>query len=74
MCWERSALRATIVDGLKIHMEQDAPTDDLFSYAHGGHFVLVDGKQQIRGYYDSGDAEALERLIRDAGLLANRGE
>jgi len=27
------------------------------SYAHGAHFVLVDAKMQIRGYFDSNDPE-----------------
>ena len=32
--------------------------------------VLVDGRGRIRGYYDSNDADALERLVSDARRLA----
>lgn len=38
---------------------------------HSTRFVLVDGKAQIRGYYDSNDPEALARLRRDAQALLN---
>ncbi len=36
---------------------------------HSTRFVLVDGKAQVRGYYDSNDPEALARLKRDAKSL-----
>lgn len=36
---------------------------------HSSRFVLVDGKGQIRGYYDSSDGEALKRLRRDLKTL-----
>src|SRR3954471_11325887 len=36
---------------------------------HDAHFVLVDGSAQIRGYYESNDAEALRRLTADIGKL-----
>jgi protein SCO1/2 len=36
---------------------------------HSSRFVLVDGKGQIRGYYDSSDAAALKRLRRDLKTL-----
>jgi len=71
---EREALRSLLVDGMKVHMTNDGPTDDLMSIGHSGHFVLIDGKMQIRGYYDSNEAGVLDRLVRDAGLLANRGD
>lgn len=40
---------------------------------HSSRFVLVDG-QQIRGYYESNDAEALGRLRRDLKKLTQRGK
>jgi protein SCO1/2 len=41
---------------------------------HSPRFVLVDRKNQIRGYYDSRDNAALERLNQDlTTLLNNRG-
>jgi protein SCO1 len=36
-------------------------------------FVLVDPAMQIRGFYDLADDEALNLLLRDIGLLINRG-
>jgi protein SCO1/2 len=36
-------------------------------------FVLVDPAMQIRGFYDLADDEALDLLLRDIGLLINRG-
>jgi protein SCO1 len=38
---------------------------------HSPRFVLIDRQAQIRGYYDSRDKEALERLRRDVAILAN---
>jgi protein SCO1/2 len=54
-------------------MTKEGPDDDLMSIGHGGHFVLVDAKMQIRGYYDSSSPDAVDAIVRDAGLLANRG-
>ncbi len=36
---------------------------------HSTRFVLVDGKSQIRGYYESNQPEQLEKLRRDARAL-----
>jgi protein SCO1/2 len=38
---------------------------------HSPRFVLVDQKSEIRGYYDSRDNSALERLNQDATTLLN---
>jgi cytochrome oxidase Cu insertion factor (SCO1/SenC/PrrC family) len=41
---------------------------------HSPRFVLVDRKSEIRGYYDSRESTALERLNRDIAILVgNRG-
>jgi protein SCO1 len=68
-------IKHTVVDGLKISMGRDPKKDDddLTAIFHGTHFVLVDAKMQIRGYYDSHEDDAVDRLLRDAGLVANRG-
>jgi protein SCO1/2 len=71
---EREELRRTIVEGLKVHMTKDGPDDDLMSIGHGSHFVLVDARMRVRGYYDTSRKDGMDRLMRDAGLLANRGE
>lgn len=36
--------------------------------------VLLDGRSRIRGRYPPDDPGALDRLLRDAGLLINRGD
>ena len=41
------------------------------SIHHSSKFILVDSFRQIRGYYDSAEAEDMDRLIRDA--LSLRG-
>ena len=38
---------------------------------HSPRFVLIDRQAQIRGYYDSRDREALQRLRRDVAVLAD---
>jgi len=59
-----AALHRVLNDGL--HLVLTAQGD-------GRDLVLVDSKMQIRGYYKTDDADAVNRLLRDAGLLANRG-
>lgn len=39
------------------------------SFIHTDHFVLIDGKQNIRGYYHGLDSADLKRISRDAVLL-----
>ena len=39
---------------------------------HSPRFVLIDRQAQIRGYYDSRDTEALQRLRRDVSILTKR--
>jgi len=41
----------------------------LQDFIHTENFVLVDKKQQIRGYYDGTDNEDIERLIIDIKIL-----
>ena len=46
-------VRKTVRDGLKIAMEDEGMVGDVPDIIHGTHFVLVDQKHRIRGYYDS---------------------
>jgi protein SCO1 len=63
-------LKDTIVGGFKISMGRETPDEsDVMGIFHGTHFVLVDAGGHIRGYYDSNDAEATERLVQDAARL-----
>jgi protein SCO1/2 len=39
---------------------------------HSPRFVLIDKQVEIRGYYDSRDPQALQRLKNDVAILINR--
>jgi protein SCO1/2 len=68
-------LKSTIVDGFKVAMgRHNEDAQDILGIFHGTHFVLVDASGEIRGYYNSDDDEALERLLRDTGRLVEGGE
>jgi len=43
----------------------------VFEIMHGDWFILVDGKGAIRGYYDSSEQPALDKLFDDASTLAS---
>jgi protein SCO1/2 len=62
-----------VVRGFKLAVvkEKDDSQEDGFAIVHGTKFVLVDGQRQIRGYYDSNDAQSLETLRHDVGALAD---
>jgi protein SCO1/2 len=64
-----------VVRGFKQTMtrEKDPAQQDGFAILHGTRFVLVDGKRQIRGYYDPSDGEAMAHLRRDLSTLVERG-
>ncbi|HYI00320.1 SCO family protein [Hyalangium sp.] len=66
-----AAIKDTVVHSFKIHMERNSMDEaDVMGILHGSHFVLVDGTGQIRGYYESADDEAFQRLLGDAARLA----
>lgn len=67
------AIEATVVAGLKIAMGAPPADTDFASIFHGTHFVLVDGQQRIRGYYDSSARDVADRVLHDAAMLINRG-
>jgi len=66
-------VRHTVVRGLRVGMGGDAKRPEEKDITHGTHLVLVDGEGRIRGYYDSDGADVVERVVRDAALLVNRG-
>jgi protein SCO1 len=63
-------VQEAVLRGFKIAFSRES--DDIATLTHGVHVVLVDGRGRIRGYYDSNDADALERLVGDARRLADR--
>ncbi len=40
-------------------------------FTHSGNVMLIDGKRQIRGYYNGTKAEDMDNLIRDIQILKN---
>ncbi len=65
------AMQEAVVKGFKIAMEKDKVPGGFFAIVHGEHFVLVDRRGEIRGYYPS-DAEGVDRLVADVSLLVNQ--
>ncbi len=68
---ERPAVEAIVIKGLMQTMVKG--DGSLMSIGHGSYFVLVDGKQQIRGFYRFNDDDSVERVVRDAATLAAGG-
>lgn len=62
-------VQKAVTDGFKIPVDRTGGEDDFLSIVHGVHLVLVDGQGRIRGYYDSTDPDALERLVRDVARV-----
>ena len=61
-----------MVHGFKIAVSREKDdSQDGFAIVHGTKFVLVDGKRQIRGYYDTSDAAAMAKLRDDVAALAD---
>jgi protein SCO1/2 len=68
-------VKAAVVTGLKIAVGREQGDDGRFDgIFHGSHLVLVDQQGRVRAYYDSDDSDVVDRVSRDAGLLANRGD
>lgn len=70
---ELREIRRIVEDGFRLSAAPvDGATPDPVVF-HSTRFVLVDRDGEIRGYYDSGDPRALERLRRNArSLLAEK--
>lgn len=64
---ERAALEAVVVKGMMQTMVKG--DGSLMSIGHGSHFVLIDQKQQIRGFYRFNDDDGVARLLKDAQRL-----
>lgn len=47
------------------------PATETDPIMHDEHFLLVDGDGNVRGVYDSKDAEAMKTLVEDARYLAH---
>ncbi|HEX5855682.1 MAG TPA: SCO family protein [Thermoanaerobaculia bacterium] len=65
---ERPAVRSLAGEGFKLAVE-DGHEDDPEPILHSSRFVLVDGKREIRGYYDGLETASFDRLVADARRL-----
>ena len=63
------AVKAVVVQGLKMAMDKQPLPDAPQNVLHGSHFVLVDSDLQLRGYYSAKDPEKRKQLIVDAKSL-----
>lgn len=68
-----AAVQETVEKGLRVGMGRDPTDPSPAGISHGTHLVLVDGQGRLRGYYASEEPDAVDRLVRDAALLVNRG-
>lgn len=66
-------VKSTVSEGLKVAMGNDGPEGTFEGIFHGSHLVVVDRKGQIRSFIDANDENAVERAVKAAGLIANRG-
>ena len=68
----QQVIEDAVVHGFKIAVSREKDdSQDGFAIVHGTKFVLVDGKRQIRGYYDTSDAAAMAKLRDDVAALAD---
>jgi protein SCO1/2 len=66
----RESLEKAVVDGFKLELSRTKrPGEaDIWDIVHGEHFVLVDGRGALRGYYRA-EPEPMRRLVDDARRL-----
>jgi len=65
---------ALVRSGFKLGVERDdGASPNVGPVIHSLMAVLVDGQRQVRGYYDTNDAGAMDRLVADARALAEAG-
>ena len=48
--------------------------DDPLGLVHTENFVLIDTQKRIRGFYDGTQAQEMERILHDIGVLQNQGK
>ena len=58
-----------VTAGFKLAIQRKPQDKGVIDIVHANRFVLVDKGGEIRGYYDSEDAEAMAQLGRDAVRL-----
>ncbi len=66
-------VKTAVVNGLKVAMGTEKGDDGAEGVYHDTHLVLVDQRGRVRAYYDSAEEKVVDRVVRDAALLVNRG-
>jgi protein SCO1/2 len=66
---DRRVVRALAGEGFKLAV-MDGHAGDPEPILHSSHFVLVDARREIRGYYDGLETTSFEKLLADARRLA----
>jgi len=70
---ELAAVRALVEKAMTIGFDTIGTTaSGVPNIAHSGHFVLLDQRAHLRGYYDSDDWNRMETLMRNARWLMHR--
>ena len=64
----RDGIWSLSVDGFKLPVQEIEDTG-AGPILHSNRFVLADGRQQIRGYYDAFDADDRAKLLRDLKIV-----
>ena len=62
-------VRAVVTDGMKMFMGDADQVETPEALMHGSHFVLIDPKMNIRGFYEVDDEETVDKLLRDLALI-----
>jgi protein SCO1/2 len=64
----RDSIWSLSVEGFKLPVQEVEDTS-AGPILHSNRFVLADGRQQIRGYYDALDADDRAKLLRDLEIV-----
>jgi protein SCO1/2 len=67
------AIRELVEKGMELGIDDLGVTDTgVPNITHSGHFVLLDQRAHIRGYYDSDDWPRIEKLMKHARFLVRK--
>jgi protein SCO1/2 len=64
-------IKKVVIEGLKVSMGNEGPEGNFEGIFHGSHFVVVDSKMRIRGYFDANESDAIDKVLYNLGLILN---
>lgn len=67
------AVREAVSHAFRVSRKGAVTSAELDRLLQGSHLLLVDPWGRVRGFYDVARKEEIDALLRDAGLVANRG-